>query len=141
MEKALMICINPLLPTSPHMRMNACRHTHAGLFLGHLASSVELPAELLVQTEVLPLSWISNTDALKTALTAVNWSTINRKTSFSKEKQKIFEYFSILAVSSTCFFDSRSISHTQVFLYSEVAWNPKICCQTKITHSVASIYV
>lgn len=73
--------ISPLLPAPPHMHMDARLHTHAGLFLGHLASSAELPAEILVQTEVLPLSRNSNADALEAALTAVKCSTINRKKS------------------------------------------------------------
>lgn len=79
--------ISPLLPTPPHMHMDARIRTHAGLFLGHLASSAELPAEILVQTEVLPLSRNSNADALEAALTAVKCSTINRK----KNKKKNFK--------------------------------------------------
>lgn len=48
--------------TSTHVHGYTCSHTHAhthtdthaGLFLGHLASSAELPAEFLVHTEVPP---------------------------------------------------------------------------------------
>lgn len=51
---------------------HTCRaHTHAGLFLGRLPSSAELPAEFLVQTEVLPLSPNSNAGVHEKALTAV----------------------------------------------------------------------
>lgn len=69
---ALLIYICPLLPAPLH---NTCTCTHAdahaGLFLGRLPSSAELPAEFLVQTEVLPLSQNSNADAHETAPTAV----------------------------------------------------------------------
>lgn len=135
LETALMSYISPLLPTPPHMHMDARIRTHAGLFLGHLASSAELPAEILVQTEVLPLSRNSNADALEAALTAVKCSTINRK----KEKRK-YALKIILALSLTCFY-SKWITHMKCF--STLQWSHKIgcCIKAKITHSVASIYV
>lgn len=71
---ALLIYINLLLPTPLHNTCTCIRtdtRTHAGLFLGRLPSSAELPAEFLVQTELLPLSRNSNADAHETALTAV----------------------------------------------------------------------
>lgn len=90
------------VPTHPRAHTRAhtqthCRSTHAGLFLGHLPSFTELPAEFLVQMDVLPLSWNSNADAHEIALTAVKWSTINRgkKNNFHRRNKNVFsEYFS-----------------------------------------------
>lgn len=66
---ALLIDISVTHSSPQHTHIHTRRHSHRGLFLGRLPSSVELPAEFLVQTETLPLSRNSNADAHETALT------------------------------------------------------------------------
>lgn len=74
--------------SAKHKHMHPLGPSCAGLFLVHLSSSVELPADFLVQTEVLPFSWNSNADAHEMFLTAVKWSALRgkKKTLFQKRR-------------------------------------------------------